>query len=251
MRRRLVVAALGGVAACAVALLLVASARSDPARARLRYIVQQQCLPHWLKEHRPDPCVSVTPGDGPAAEGYAVLHDRKGGAHFLLISTRDIRGIESTELEAPGALNYLGEAWRARDNLARLIGHPVPREATGLAVNSVRARSQDQLHIHIECLNPAIFAALHANAALVGPDWSQVTLDGRTFRALRIMGTELDNQNPLQALAAASPAGTDIGQYTMLIAGMQYAEGPGFAVLASNSGGGAELLLDSTCVTAG
>ena len=33
----------------------------------------------------------------------------------------------------------------------------------------------------------------------------------------------------------------------MLVAGMQYADGPGFAVLASDTARGAELLLDSSC----
>jgi hypothetical protein len=38
-----------------------------------------------------------------------------------------------------------------------------------------------------------------------------------------------------------------MGQFTLLVAGMQFKEGPGFVVLAGNAVPGAELLLDSTC----
>ena len=53
--------------------------------------------------------VTVGAADGSAIEdtGYAILHDRKGGAHSLLISdAQRFTGIESPELAAPGAPNY-------------------------------------------------------------------------------------------------------------------------------------------------
>jgi CDP-diacylglycerol pyrophosphatase len=231
--------------------LLAAGAAIDPARDRLRAIVQQQCLPLWLQEHRADPCVSVNVGsaDGSAIDaGYAILHDRKGGAHFLLISTRSITGIESPELAAPGAPNYFADAWLAREALAAYLGHALPRSAVGLALNSIRARSQDQLHIHIECLGPSIYSALAQNAQRIGTNWSEITLDGWPFQALRIDGEDLSAQNPVQLLAAGMPEDlVRAGKFTMLVAGMQYADGPGFAVLASASSPGAELLLDAGC----
>ncbi len=235
-------------------LLLTAGAPIDPARDRLRMIVQQQCLPLWLREHRADPCVSVNVGsaDGSAIDsGYAILHDRKGGAHFLLISTRSITGIESPELEEPEAPNYFDAAWRARELLASFLGHAVPRAAVGMALNSIRARSQDQLHIHIECLGRGIFTALVQNAQRIRPSWGEIVLDGWTYQALRIDGRELGARNPVQLLATGVAADrARIGAFTVLVAGMQYADGPGFVVLASDSAPGAELLLEASCALA-
>jgi CDP-diacylglycerol pyrophosphatase len=244
------VAFTGAAAAAAASLVLVASGQADPARDRLRMIVQQQCLPLWLKEHRSDPCASVTAAaDDPHAQaGYAILHDRKGGAHFLLIATRSIAGIESPELLEPGAPNYFDEAWQSREALAQYLGRPVPRSAVGLALNSRRARSQDQLHIHIACLGSGIFKALQENAEHIRPAWSQLVLDGQPYQVMRIRGAQLATHNPVQLLAASLPEDVmKAGQYTMLVAGMEYADGPGFAVLASATAAGAELLLDSRC----
>jgi CDP-diacylglycerol pyrophosphatase len=244
-------AAVAIATAVAMLAMLGAAAVTEPERDRLRIIVQQQCLPLWLKEHRADPCLSVSLEASNAAapdRGYAILHDRKGGAHLLLISTRSITGIESPELAEPGAPNYFDAAWKARGLLAGYLGHSVPRSAVGLALNSIRARSQDQLHIHIECLSRAIFAALAQNAQRIRARWSEVTLDGWPYQAVRIDGEDLGARNPVQLLAAGMPRDlVRAGQFTVLVAGMQYADGPGFAVLASASAPGAELLLDSSC----
>ena len=76
-----------------------------------------------------------------------MLADRKGGAHFLLIPTQTMAGIESNELLDPDSPNYFAEAWHARDLITRFVGHPVPRTAIGLAVNTAHSRGQDQFHI--------------------------------------------------------------------------------------------------------
>ena len=100
-------------------------------RNALRQIVQEQCLVHWLEHREAAPCERVE-------AAYAVLADRKGGAHFLLIPTKAIAGIESAELEQAGTPNYLAAAWRARDRLAAAAGREIPRGAVGLAVNPGR-----------------------------------------------------------------------------------------------------------------
>lgn len=189
-------------------------------RDRLRLIVQQQCLPDWLLHHNPAPCRTVKlMGGEPDAPGFVVMPDRKGGAHFLLIPTRAIRGIESPGLRAPGALNYYAAAWTARDALADVVGHPVAPNAVGMAVNQRRARSQDQLHIHISCLRRSVYDALQASAARIGSDWSSLQIAGQRYQAMRVMGTGLGAANP-------------------------------FALLAGRSVPGAELLLDSSCAVA-
>ena len=239
-----------GLLALAAAGLLVGTRLLHPAsRDRLRFIVQQQCLTDWLAHHDPAPCRSVKlMGDSPGAPGFAVLPDRKGGAHFLLIPTQVIRGIESPELRAPGELNYFDAAWGARDALGGVLGHPVPEDAVGMAVNQRRARSQDQLHIHISCLQPAVYDALRTQAAQIGPGWGPIQVDGRQYQAMRVMGTELAATNPFSLLAGRLPgAAGAMDEFTLLVAGMEFRDGPGFALIAGRSVPGAETLLDSTC----
>ena len=145
------------VSTASVGAILFAAAASCANRDALREIVQDQCLPHWREQHTAAPCVEVHLDDAAHAEsGYAVLADRKGGAHFLLIPTRTISGIESPMLEEPSAPSYFQAAWRARPQLDGVIGRPVPPRLVGLAVNPLHARGQDQLHIHIECLRPDV-----------------------------------------------------------------------------------------------
>jgi len=227
-------------------------ARADAGRDQLRVIVQQQCLPHWTQAHDPAPCISVRTLDGGAApRGFAVLADRKGGAHFLLIPTRTITGIESPQVRGAQALNYFAATWEARYVLVGAVGHAVPRTAVGMAVNQHRARSQDQLHIHLSCLSRPVREALQSQAERISQNWSSVSVDGARYQALRIMGSELGAVNPFELLAAQLPdPGRDMDEYTVLVAGMQFEQGPGFAVLAGRGVPGAELLLDASCALA-
>jgi CDP-diacylglycerol pyrophosphatase len=212
-------------------------------RNALRQIVQEQCLVHWVQQHDPTPCERVE-------AGYAVLADRKGGAHFLLIPTKVLAGIESAELLNADTPNYFSAAWQARDRVAAVVGHRVSRDAVGLAVNPPRARSQDQLHIHIECLRPDVFMSLHEAAEAIKYTWSTVRIGGAHYDALRIMGEDLDGTNPFELLAKhIPPADHVMGDYTLVLAGMQFSTGPGFILLAS-AGPAGELLLDSTCAIA-
>jgi CDP-diacylglycerol pyrophosphatase len=232
--------------------LSAAAATPDSPRDRLRFIAQEECLPHWRAAHDPGPCVSVTlVGSGTAADGFVVLADRKGGAHFLLIPTRTISGIESPEARTHGSLNYFESAWRAREVLSSVVGHSVPRNAVGMAVNQVRSRSQDQLHIHISCLRSSVYDELHSQADRIGRRWSPLTMGGLQYQAIRVMGRELGAQNPFELLAERLPgAKNTMGEFTLLVAGMEFKEGPGFALVAGSTVPGAELLLDSTCAVA-
>ena len=242
------------LAACAVALTLVAAgeAARPGGRDQLRFIVQQQCVPHWRAATDPAPCVSVTTlGGGSSPDGFAVLADRKGGAHFLLIPTRTITGIESPDVRAVDALNYFDAAWKARNVLANVVGHSVPRTAVGLAVNHLHARSQDQLHIHISCVRRSVYEALQAGAAQIGPNWSPMSIEGWSYQTRRVMGQQLGPANPFELLAEGVPGAKQaMERFTLLVAGMQFKEGPGFVVLAGGSVPGAELLLDPSCAVA-
>jgi CDP-diacylglycerol pyrophosphatase len=231
------------------ALTLWPSAAPAANRDALREIVQDQCLVHWRQDHTAAPCERLVLPHAPQPDGgYAVLADRKGGAHFLLIPTDTISGPESPRVLAPDAPNYFDAAWAARDRLAVVVGHAVPRTAVGLAVNPRRSRSQDQLHIHISCLRPDVAGELRAAAAHLGTRWAAIDLGGSQYQALRVLGESLAGHEPFALIAQGllAGAGDSLADNTILVAGMQFAQGPGFAIVAG-SGTPAELLLDSSC----
>jgi CDP-diacylglycerol pyrophosphatase len=212
-------------------------------RDALREIVQEQCAVHWRDAHDPAPCESI-------GDDYAVLADRKGGGHFLLIPTRTLTGIEAPQAYAPGAPNYFQGAWDARSHLAQATHQPLTRTAVALATNPRHSRSQDQLHIHIECIRPIVARSLRGSAADVGAHWAPIRVLAFPFQALRIMGEGLGQTNPLQLLVNALPGAKEsIEEYSLIVVGMQFREGPGFIVLAGTQLPG-ELLLDSNCAAA-
>jgi CDP-diacylglycerol pyrophosphatase len=240
-----------GCAAMGCAAILAAPAAHAGDRHALQEIVQEHCVIDWISRHDPAPCVEVVlPDPGHADSGYAVLADRKGGAHFLLIPTRTIPGIESPLLFEPGAPNYFAFAWEARSHLADVVGHDIPRGAVGLAVNPPNSRSQDQLHIHIECLGTRMVRAIDEASGRLGAGWVTVRVGIVHFQARRLMGERLES-NPFEVLAhdLPDPRRTP-GDYTLLLAGRQFQDGPGFVLFAGTELG-AELLLDSSCAVAG
>jgi CDP-diacylglycerol pyrophosphatase len=221
-------------------------------RSALRQIVQDQCVLRWQEHQNPAPCERVflaNPKD--AGSGYAVLAAPGGGAHYLLVPTRTMPGIESSELLDPDAPNYFAEAWHARGLISSFVGHDVPRTVVGLAVGIAQSRTQDQFHIHIECLQQETFKALRASAENVVGVWSPIAIAGSTYQALRITADGLDASNLFELLATLSPdARHHMGNYTLVVAGAQFKGAPGFVVLAGTGPSG-EILLDSTCAVAG
>ena len=247
-----------GVCAALVISSLCASMVHAADRDALKHIVQDQCLPHWQQLHDPAPCARIVPPD------FAVLADRKGGAHYLLIATGSATGIEDPAVLSDTSPNYFAAAWAARDRLDAVVGHPLRREAVGLAINSAIMRGQDQLHVHIECVRPDVSRVLHAAVAKLKPQWSPLSLDDRVYSALRIDGEDLAGADPFRLLANGVPgARAEMRAFTIVVVGMQFAEGPGFAALAGRTPVGGELtgplptpeglvppgetLLDSTC----
>ena len=226
---------------------LFAAAGSCANRDALREIVQNECLAHWSGQHSAAPCEEVHVDDSArSGAGYAVLADRKGGAHFLLIPTQTITGIESAALIEPGEPAYFSAAWAAHDRLGAVVGHEVADEVVGLAVNPMRHRSQDQLHIHIECLRPDVRDALAQHAARITTAWSALRLGDSSYWVRRI-GADLKTEDPFKVLASDFPeSDRAMGDYTLVVAGAAAGGGRHFFLLTSTTAAG-ELLLDSTC----
>ena len=154
------------VAICAgFFLLLAGAAQNNPSRDALWQIVSTMCVPDQTQNHDPRPCAQVELQDG-GARGFAILKDLRGETQFLLIPTARISGIESPLVLAPDAANYFADAWEARSYVNDALHKTLPPDDISLAINSAESRSQDQLHIHVDCVRSDVFEALHANEAL-------------------------------------------------------------------------------------
>ena len=74
-----------------------------------------------------------------------------------------------------------------------------------MAINGVGSRTQDQLHIHVDCVRADVRAALQTGAAEIGDKWGDFRLLGRVYRARRINGEEPD-PDPFRLLAEDRPS---------------------------------------------
>lgn len=243
--RRLLCAALAlaslGVTSCARA--------ADP--DALWKIVHDKCAPNQATTNNPAPCLAVD-----LADGYAVLKDIRGKTQVLVIPTAKITGIESPDLLAPSAPNYWRAAWAARTFVGKFAARDTPRPDVILAVNSIDGRSQNQLHIHVDCIDPQVRDALQAALPDIGPQWRPLNVDlaGHRYDAMRLPGDDL-TQNPFKLLADGDPAArADMGLETLVVAGVQFPGGaPGFVLLADHADlaagdhGSGEDLMDHSC----
>jgi CDP-diacylglycerol pyrophosphatase len=218
------------------ALLLFVSWAVHAANAdALWNIVHEQCVPHWQQAQDPAPCARVETGQG-EAHGFAVLKDIHGVLQYLLIPTARVSGIESPLLLQDDAPDYWAAAWEARQWMERLRGSPLPREALALTVNSQWGRSQNQLHIHVSCVRPALSQQLQQ--AAIGPQWQELPggINGHGYQARAIMGETLAGVQPFRLLAEGIPAAReDMGRYTLAVIATRFDSGPGFWLLAGKA----------------
>lgn len=243
-------------AAAALGLLLpgMAARAYDP--NALWTIVHDRCVPNQLAHEDPKPCAEVDLKNG-VEHGYAVLKDLHGATQYLLIPTQRIVGIEGPELLAPDAANYFADAWNARGFVEKALGRALPIDTLGLAVNSKLARTQNQLHIHIDCIRPDVHATLNKLRTSIGANWAPLAepVGGYPYWAMRVMGPVLADQNPFKLLAdGVSGARADMQLHTLVVAGMRFEDdAPGFVILQDRAdvlhfdfGAGARLL-DHDC----
>ncbi len=214
-------------------------------------IVHGLCVPDKKHLHSPAPCVSVDL-EGGEENGFAILKDIRGRTQFLLIPTRRIAGIEDPLVGTEALPNYWRAAWAARKLVARNAKRELPRDDIGMAINGAGARTQYQLHIHVDCVRADVREALDSRRDEIGAQWADFRLRGRLFRARRIAGDEPD-PDPFRLIAEdadLSPVRDD----SLAVIGARFAGGaPGFILLAQRAPHGAthaEDLLDHNCAVA-
>ncbi|WP_244206459.1 CDP-diacylglycerol diphosphatase [Caballeronia pedi] len=216
-------------------------------------IVHDYCEPAAEGAHVQQRCADVS-----LRGGYAVLKDIVGIAQYLLIPTARVSGIESPELLQPNAPNYFRDAWHARVYVDRALRRTLPRDEVSLAINSASGRTQNQLHIHIDCLAADVAQTLREVGPGIGTEWAPlpVRLRGHVYSAMRIDDADLAHTDPFKLVAPyAARRGQTMGEQTLLLAGAVRGDGaPVFFLLNDHVQTGnwasSEELQDHTCSVA-
>ena len=136
--------------------------RVPPIRRRLWKIVSGQCVPHEQKERDPSPCSEVDLAQG-INTASSVLKDTEGYRPVPADSDRPYQRYRRSGDPGAGCDQLLGRAWQARYFVDERLHTSLPRDAVSLAINSTAGRSQNQLHIHIDCIRPDVRKALAEN----------------------------------------------------------------------------------------
>lgn len=219
-------------------------------------IVHEACVPNQEKQGNPAPCTLVD-----LKQGYALLKDRVGKTQYLLLPTARISGIESASLLARDTPNYWKFAWDSRALISQRLGRTLARDAIGMAVNSAFGRSQNQLHIHIDCIAPDVRAQLRAHLSAIGSHWANLPfhLDGHPYRARRVDSASLQGVNPFVLLAQDVQQSIvhDMKRQTLMVLGVVFEDGSdGFILLTDTADtlqgdfAHGEELLDHACTIA-
>jgi CDP-diacylglycerol pyrophosphatase len=245
----------GRLAICATVLIAGCEtlAAADP--NALWQIVHFDCAPAARTTDKTGVCSSVD-----LSHRYAILKDRNGIAQHLLIPTDRISGVESPLLLAPDAQNYWADAWTSRSfveaSLTAAHRETLADDQLGLEINSAYRRSQEQLHIHIDCMRASAIDALQRHRKDPPNQWAWDTIDGARYRILRVGGPTLD-VNPFDIVARDKQGQDAMAAQTILVTGAgPSAQHDGWLIVNSGTdvdagSGSAEVLLDHQCKVAG
>lgn len=240
------------VLASALAALSVPAA-ADPSRDVL-WAALKTCVLAKRVANRTFPCLDVDLG-GTDRPGSAVLRAPGEPTHIVVMPTDTVPGLEASALRGPRGAAYWKAALAARPFVADALKGRLAVADVGLAVNSARGRSQDQLHIHLDCLRPSVLAAVKAHGPGVRAAWAPfpVPLAGDRYFAMRVPAAGSEGFNPFAALRTLPGRRPDLRATSFAaLATPQGDPEPGFILLAYRApGASAEDVMDHTCTAAG
>ncbi len=151
--------------------------------------VEQTCMWNERTTGSPFPCLKVD-----EQAGYAVLRAPFRQTHIVTMPTARITGVEDPALQQPGGPNYFADAWGARSFVHAELKRPLSNDDVGLAVNSRLTRSQDQLHIHVDCVDRRVKRLLAAKVADIPADaWQPdaFSFEGQSYWGRRVAAPDL------------------------------------------------------------
>lgn len=212
-------------------------------RGALWHVVGNLCLPMQETFGVPFPCLKVD-----EKRGFVVIRAPYDETRLLIVPTMRIEGIESSSLKQTANLWLI--AWEERNRVASRARRPLEWRDIGMAINSQPMRAQDQLHIHVDCVDERLKQALALHGADISNQWSKLDLrpwaDEYIVKAIGV--AELD-QDLFKLVADQVPgARSRMGLQTIAVVGHVDENGrPGFVVLVNSNGGHAAELLDRQC----
>jgi CDP-diacylglycerol pyrophosphatase len=209
-------------------------------------IVNESCVPANEAGKGPGKCSKVSP------DGYVILKDIRGKGQHLLMPAKRSSGIEDVELRLPGRPNYWQYAWENRHYVSDTLGRPVPDDLMSLALNSYYGRSQNQYHIHIDCMSRDMRQALAAHDKDAPDVWTRVTLAGHVYRLLRVNAADAASVDAYELVRQRSdPAMQTMAGHTIFMAqapgGFYVVDGYYDPSGAEANPGSAEELQDHSC----
>ena len=193
MRRAVVFAVLVGTVSAPVA---------AEATRQVLWVALQTCVLAKKTTGRTFPCLAVDLGTSDRP-GTAVLRAPGQPTHTVVMPTERIAGIEAPELQRQSGNAYWRATLAARHYVTDTLNGAASIGDVALAVNSEGGRSQDQLHIHLDCVKPSVRAALRVYAPDIHHTWAAmpIALQGSRFLAMRVEAAEIETFNPFAALA--------------------------------------------------
>ncbi|WP_144109031.1 CDP-diacylglycerol diphosphatase [Paraburkholderia sp. BCC1886] len=235
-------------AACALVLSVTACARLAAVDSNALWkIVDLRCVPSQQATGTPGQCTVVN-----LERRYVILKDIVGRSQHLLIPTDRITGIESPLVLAPNAKDYWADAWTSRDYIEKAVKRTLPDDELGLEINSPFRRSQNQLHIHMDCMRRDISEALARHTKDTPDVWRWDTLAGQRYRIMRVSSITQAN-DPFRVVARDNKDAAAMALQTILVTGAgASADRDGWLIVnssldADNGSGTAEGLLDHKC----
>ena len=238
-------------------LVLSAGAIADESGRGLLWRVVQTCMANHYVTGGAFPCLQVETASG-AASGYVVLRAPLEDTHVILTPTVRTIGIEAERLRASGAPDYFQDAWSIRHFVTDGLTRQPARDDIAMAVNSKPGRSQDQLHIHVDCIRPAVKQSLERQAASLHlQGWTQISIlpHAPRYWAMPLARDDLTGVNVFKIVASGLKIDPDrMDDTTIVVAGSgAVSDRPGFIILArqrvshSRDEAHGEALLNHSC----
>ncbi len=214
----------------------VGTARADFLPRSALWTVVRSCVLAKASFGTPFPCLEVSPGRA-GEPGFAVIRAPGQTTHVIVTPTDEIPGIESPLVLKPIAGGYWRAALAARRFVVEGSNGRATLDTIGLALNSERTRSQDQLHIHAECVRPDVLQAIRAQAGEIGQAWRLLAhpVDRDRLFARTVTPATLAKDNLFELLSELPGLRGDLSHVTALVVPSGEGEPEHFYVVAGSS----------------
>lgn len=236
-----------------LALIAAASGASAAIPRDALWVVLRSCVVAYKTAGIPFPCLAVNPASG-TGPGYAVLKAPFSATRVLVMPLEKVEGLESPILQRADASAYWRAALDARRFVTEALEGRVSLSEVALAVNSSVGRSQDQLHIHLDCIQPSVRSAVQRHASAFTARWTPLKfpLEGARYFGMKVGASEVDRFNPFASLASLPGARKDLRATSLAVVSAPASDpGGGFYVLAYRGRRSpVEKLLDPSCAVA-